>query len=379
MRIAINTRLLLSRYLEGLGNFSWEISKRLVERHPQHDFLFCFDRPYESRFVVGERTQARVVYPPARSPALWWAWFELGLPPVLRNWKADVFLSPDGYCSLRSRVPTVLVTHDLAFLHYPDQVPRGVLRYYKRWTPRFLARAEQVVTVSDFVRQDIAKHYSLPTNQIMVAGNGVREIFRPLVANEIEALRTEYSGGRPYFFYLGAVHPRKNIASLLRAYDRFRDLGGPNYPLLLGGRLAWQLAEVKAAHAASPYHGDIHFLGYLPTAIAARLLAAALGLVYPSLSEGFGVPVLEAMHAEVPIITSATTSLPEVAGAAALLVDPQSEEALADALLRLATDTALGGRLVELGRQQRQRFSWEQATDVIDRAIAKVYLGSNRK
>lgn len=375
MRIAINTRFLLPEYLEGLGNFTWEISRRLVERHPDHDFLFCFDRAYDPKFVVGERTTAKAIWPPTRRDFLWKAWFEYRLPQVLSSWGADVFLSPDSYCSLRSQVPTVMVTHDLAFLHYPDQVPAWALRYYSKWTPKFLKRAERVVTVSQFVKDDILRHYDVDAAKISVSCNGVRDIFQPLPAEEIARLRQKYSNDCPYFFYLGSVHPRKNLARLIRAYTRFRAAGGANYPLLLGGRLGWQLSEVQKAHEQSEYRADIRFLDYIPTPEAARLLAASLALVYPSLSEGFGVPVLEAMQVEVPVITSSVTSLPEVAGEAALLVDPMREEQIEQALFKIARDAELRHRLIELGKQQRRLFSWEKATDVVEAAIFSLVGG----
>ncbi|MEO0787222.1 MAG: glycosyltransferase family 1 protein [Bacteroidota bacterium] len=369
MRIAINTRFLLPQYLEGLGNFTWEVSRRLVDRHPEHDFLFCFDRAYDPKYVVGDRTTAQVIWPPARRDFLWRVWFEFRLPQVLSSWRADVFLSPDGYCSLRSQVPTVMVTHDLAFLHYPDQVPAWALRYYRKWTPKFLDRAEHVVTVSEFVKQDILNSYSIGDDKISVSCNGVREIFKPLSEDEIEKVRQRNSNGKPYFFYLGSVHPRKNLTRLIKAYSRFRASGGPDYPLLLGGRLAWQLSEVQTAHEQSDYRSDIQFLDYLPTPEAARLLAASQALVYPSLSEGFGVPVLEAMQVDVPVITSNVTSLPEVAGDAAILIDPTSEEQLAQALLQISQNAELRNQMIERGRKQRQMFSWEKATDVVEEAI----------
>ncbi|MEM6397935.1 MAG: glycosyltransferase family 1 protein [Bacteroidota bacterium] len=374
MRIAVNTRFLLPKYLEGLGNFTWEITRRLVERHPEHDFLFCFDRAYDPKFVVGQRTTAKAIFPPARHPILWQMWFEYRLPQVVSSWGADVFFSPDSYCSVRSKVPTVMVTHDLAFLHYPDQVPSRVLRYYKKWTPRYLQRAEHIVTVSEFVKQDILANYPINEGKISVACNGVRDAFRPLSVKEIAQIRENHSSGRPYFFYLGSVHPRKNVARLIRAYTAYRAADGADHPLLLGGRLAWQLSEVQAAHTDSPYRDDIHFLGYLEVEEAARLLASALALVYPSLSEGFGVPLLEAMHAEVPIITSSATSLPEVAGEAALLVDPTNEEQLAFGLLEISKNPNLREQLVEKGKKQREIFSWERATDVVDEAINSVLL-----
>lgn len=369
MRIAVNTRFLLPDRLEGIGYFTQEVGRRLVEQRPNDEFLFLFDRPYDQRFLFGPNVSGKSVFPPARHPLLWYAWFEMSLPRVLRSWSADVFFSPDGYCSLRSATPTVMVSHDIAHRHYPEQIPGLVRRYYDHFVPRYLKRAERVVTVSDFVKGDIIRHYGLPEEKISVACNGVKEEFRTFSAEVKAATRKRYANGTPYFFYLGAVHPRKNVARLITAYDRYRESGGSPAKLLLGGRLAWQTEDTRLAHQRAVHREDIQFLGYVEAEALPQLLGAAKALVYPSLSEGFGVPVLEAFHAEVPVITSKVTSLPEVAGEAALLVDPKEVEDITAAMLRLDREPELSTTLVATGRHQRQHFSWDRAVKVVGAAI----------
>jgi glycosyltransferase involved in cell wall biosynthesis len=355
--------------MEGLGYYTQEVCKELVSRRPDDEFLFLFDRAYDPRFLFGSHVEARVVGPQARDPLLWKAWFGFGVPYALKRWKADVFFSPDGYCSLRSKVPTVMVTHDIAHVHYPRQIPYRVRRYYQSNIPRFLHRAESIVTVSEFVKRDIQQHFGINGEKIFVGCNGIKEGFRPATGAERLATRAKYADGIAYFFYLGAVHPRKNINRLIVAYNRYRDRGGRPYKLLLGGRLAWQTETTKQLHASSRFKNDIKFLGYLADAEAKLLLGSAYALVYPSLSEGFGVPLLEAMHCEVPIITSNVTSLPEVAGSAALLINPLSEQAIADALRLISEDEMLVARLVAAGREQRTKFSWSKATDAVEAAL----------
>lgn len=370
MKIAVNARFLLPNRMEGIGFFTQEVCRRLVARCPEHHFLFYFDRPFSERFIFGSNVAGIVVSPPARHPFLWYTWFEWRLAQELGKQKGAVFFSPDGYCSLSAKAPTVLVCHDIAYLHYPDQIPFLVRQYYQHFVPRYLQRAEQVVTVSQFVKEDILRHYpTTDAQKISVACNGVKTGFAPLSEAEKTAVRQQYTRGQSYFFYLGAVHPRKNVERLIMAYDRYRLLGGQPAQLLLGGRLAWQTSATQAAHRQARYASDIHFLGYVPDAEAPRLLAAAKAFIYPSLSEGFGVPVLEAMHCEVPIISSLSSSLPEVAGDAALLVDPESVEAIAEAMLALDRSSDLGNSLVARGRLQRQQFSWEKATDVVQQAL----------
>lgn len=372
MRIAVNTRLLLAHRLEGIGRFKHEVLQRLVERHPEHEFIFLFDRPYDDSFLYGPQVKAVVVPPPSRHPILWYLWFEWAVPVVLARYKPDVFLSMDGYCSLRSSVPTVMVTHDIAHVHYPLQIPKLVRWYYQYFVPRYLKRADTIITVSNFCREDISNHYGIPTNKIRVAGNAAHPRFIPLSEEEKTKVRQQYADGQEYFFYLGALHPRKNIARLLKAFDRFKARSAASTKLLIGGRFAWQNSDIKAAYDQSAFQGDIHFLGYLHDEDLPRLTGSALAMTYVSLFEGFGVPIIEAMQAGVPVMTSSVSSMPEVAGDAALLVDPKNVDEIARGLERLAGDAAFRNKRSEQGLARAAAYTWENTADVIESAINDV-------
>lgn len=372
MRIAVNTRFLLPGKLEGLGWYTYEICRRWAAAHPQDEFFFLFDRPYDPRFVFGPNVHPIVVFPPARHPVLWYLWFERRLPGILKAINAEVFFSPDGYLSLRSKVPTVMVVHDLAFRHYPAQVPVAVRAFYAHFTPQYLHRARKIVTVSDFVKKDIEKQYTIPSEKIVVVPNGGREEFKPFNTPEIQSLRDQYAAGKPYFFYLGALHPRKNLPRLIAAYNHFRQLYGTDVKLLIGGRMAWQTSEIFNAWKSSPFQEDILFLGYLPEETLPGVLGAAFALTYVSLFEGFGLPVLEAMFSEVPILASNSASIPEVAGNAAILVNPFDEEAIAHGMWQLWENPVLRGSLIQRGRLQRSLFSWDEAADRIYKVLEEV-------
>ena len=365
MRIAVNTRFLLPGRMEGIGRFTREVSFRLAEQHPEHEFFFFFDRPYEPAFIPASNVHPVVLFPPARHPALWYAWFEWAVPNALRRCRADVFLSPDGYCSLRSPTPTVMVMHDLAYLHFPEAVPPVVRGYYRHFVPRYLRRAERIVTVSDYTAGDIRRQFGIDAGKIDTACNGCDPVFRPLPEAEKQQVRDQYADGQPYFFYIGAMHPRKNVDRLIGAFDLFKAQTGAPLQLLLAGRMAWQSGPVRAAWEAARYQDDIRFLGYVPDEELPRLTGAAYALTWVSLFEGFGVPILEAMHCDTPVLCSDVSSMPEVAGEAGLLVDPHSKEAIAAGMARLWHEEALRQNLVEKGRMQRLKYSWDKADQVV--------------
>ncbi len=369
MRIAVNTRVLLRGRLEGIGWFIHEVVRRLAKQHPECEFILLFDRPFDPSFVYSDNVKPAVIFPQARHPLLWWWWFEWSVPRALQRYKADVFLSPDGFCSLRAKTPTIMVTHDIAYVHMRRQIPAKFRLYYDFFVPRFLQRADRIVTVSEFSRQHIISHFPATASKISVAGNGIREGFAPLSEAEKTAVRHQYAGGQEYFFYIGSVHPRKNVHRLIEAFDAFKKTTHAPVRLLIGGRFAWQTGEVRAAYDTAHFKQDIVFLGYIPDEALPRLTGAALALAYVSLFEGFGVPLLEAMHCDVPVITSNVTALPEVAGDAALLVNPLEVFDIAKGLQVLYENADLRQHLVAQGRLRRERFSWDSAAEAVWSAL----------
>lgn len=379
MKIAVNARFLLPHRLEGFGWYTHEIVRRLVQQHPEDEFLLLFDRAYDPRFMYGPNVTPLVLSPPARHPVLWWLWFEQAVPRALRKHRADVFFSPDSYLSLRSEVPTVMTCHDIVPLRQPEAIPFATRKYYQHYLPKFLHRANHVLTVSEYVRQDIA---GLPPasseggggvslSKISVVYNGCRDTFKPIQEIEKQAIREDFAAGQEYFFYTGAIHPRKNIPRLIRAFEVFKKRSASPTKLLLAGRLAWQTDEVTAALEQSTHRSDIHLLGYVSEENLPKLMAAALALTYISLSEGFGLPMLEAMNTDTPVLAANATCLPEIAGGAALLVDPLSEMAIADGLEKLWRNRDLAQKLVERGRVQRGQFSWDVAAEQVYAALRK--------
>jgi len=361
MRIAINARFLLPGKLEGLGHYTHEIVRRMVQQHPEDEFLLLFDRAYDQQFVYGPNATPKVVFPPARHPLLWITWFETSLPFALERWKPDVFFSPDGYVSLRSKVPTLVTMHDVLPLRHPELLPRAVGTYYRYFMPRFARRAEKIATISDYVRHDIADACEVSEDKIEVVYNGCRNGFKPLNDAEQQHVRDVFAEGDPYFFYTGAIHPRKNIHRLIRAFDAFKKQSGSQVRLLLAGRFAWKTDEVKTAYEQSAYKNHIRFLGYVPETDLQNLTASALAMCLVSLNEGFGLPIVEAFNTDTPVLVSNVSALPEIAGDAALLVDPLDENAIAGSMMRLLEEKDLRRDLIEKGRARRKDFSWDQA------------------
>ncbi len=371
MKIAVNTRLLLKNKLEGIGWFTFEIFRRMVKAHPEHRFYFLFDRPYDKAFRFAENVVPVVVPPPARHPVLHYWWFEHALPAALKKINPDLFVSPDAYNSLSSPFRNLMVIHDLNFVHYPAMMPWLPRKYYNYYTPLYAEKANRIVTVSQFTKNDLVKQYALSPDKIDVVYNGANEHYAP-VPEAIQTLtREEFTGGKPYFIFVGALNPRKNIAGLFKAFDLFiRETGSENRLVVVGEKM-FGGKEIKKAFAEMEHRNRVVFTGRLEPEKLKNLLGSAMALTFVSFFEGFGIPITEAFRAGIPVITSNVTAMPEVAGEAALLVDPFNSKEIAHAMKKITFVPDLRKELVKKGFRRSKFFSWDKAAEQFWEAIEK--------
>ncbi len=371
MRVAVNCRFLIKDKLEGIGNYSYETIKRIVQSNPTDEFILIFDRPYDESFVFGTNCIPVVLTPPARHPVLWYLWFEWRLPRVLRKYKVDTFYSPDSYLSTRSKTPTVLIVHDLAYIHYPKFIPKLVLRYYKKWFPRFLQKAKKVGTVSQATAEDIRTQYPNVDlkSKVSYTPCAADEMYYPRDFDTQEAIRQKYTDDQEYFLFVGAIHPRKNVINLLKAFYKFKKFYKCSLKLVIVGRVAWMSEEFEKYLSEHPYREDILLLENLDKKALSEIYSAAYALVYPSYFEGFGIPILESIQSGVPVIVSDTSSMPEVAGDAGILVDPSNTQDICDKMGILYKDEQLYRKLKSNCPQQAAKFSWDKTSATIWKMI----------
>jgi len=365
MRIAVNTRLLLPNKLEGIGWFTHETLSRIVKAHPEHQFLFLFDRAFDQRFVYGPNVTPVVMHPPTRHPLLYKLWFNWLLPRKLKALKADAFISPDGFIALRSAIPSLAVIHDLNFEHYPEDLPPAYSRYYRSYFPRFARHATRLATVSDFSRRDIAERYAISMAHIDVIYNGVGSAFRPLSTEECKAARDTFAEGHDYFICVGSLHPRKNIARLLLAFDKLLTEHPSELRLVIVGERFWWDQRMKEAWDRVQHKDRVLFTGRLGQDKLAQALGGSLALAFVSYFEGFGIPVAEAMRCGVPVVAAEATCLPEIAASAAHYCDPFSVQDISHALRTVSTDPELRSELGRKGMERAQRYTWDRSADAL--------------
>jgi glycosyltransferase involved in cell wall biosynthesis len=365
--------------LEGLGRFTHEVSQRLLPLLEENAVYMLFDRRPQPTFYYGANQYTLVIPPPARHWTLYEVWYRLSVPWVFRRYRPKVFFGTYGIAPspLARRVPTVLFVHDIAFERHPEFLPADWRTYYRRAFRESTRLASFVIANSESVRRDLVELYGLVPEKIPIAYNGINtSLFHPLEPQERDAIRARVSRGVPYVLYVGSIHPRKNFGRLLQAYELLRRMYREPLRLVVVGRYLFKKGsrEVEAAYQRLRWKEEVIWQGVVSDAELVRLYNGAAVVAYPSLYEGFGLPVGEALACGTVVVTSHVSSLPEVGGDAAFYANPYDEADIARALYEALTEPpdARAAR-IQKGLQHVRRFSWEVTVQKIATALRSYF------
>lgn len=370
LKVAVNTRFLIKDKLEGIGWFSYNILKEIVNTHPEVDFYFIFDRPYDAQFIFAENVKPIIVSPPARHPFLWYVWFEMALPNALKKINPDVFLSLDAYTSIKANVKKVTVFHDIAFAFFNGHVPFLVEKFMRFFTPKYLNASTEVITVSESSKKDLISHYHCDASKIWVSCNASSEVYQPVDIDTKTKFQQQNTQGLPYFIFVGSIHPRKNVINLLKAFEIFKKTDKKSMKLVIIGRFAWQFEAVKAYYNTMTFKEDVIFVNHLAQDALHKWVSAAEALIYVPFYEGFGIPLIEAMNCKIPIVCSNISSMPEVTENAAIHVSPTNTQEIADAMTKVL-DVDTRTQLIEKGQEQIKKYSWQKGASILWQAIER--------
>ncbi len=366
----------LQQPLTGIGRYALEIARGLLAS-PRVETLLGYDL---GRVHPIEEKLARLGTPAGEAPAtgsvlrrraaqsplvttLYQHYVKLLSARLLRGYGDYLFHSPNFHLP-RHPGPSVVTVHDLSYRLFPEYHPAARVRWMNSMVPESLQASDRIICVSAATRADVLREYGVAPDKAVVIPLGVDPGFRPRTAQETDAVLArhglEYGG---YFLCVATLEPRKNIEGLLDAYLALPAALRQRFPLVLGGGVGWHSEALLARLAAVEGSGQVRRLGYLPEAELMALYSGAMCFVYPSHYEGFGLPVLEAQASGVPVITSAVSSLPEVACESSLLLPPGDVDALRDALLRAAQDDRWRADCAASGLARAARFTWQQCVD----------------
>lgn len=347
MRIAIDASRTTVQRVTGTEHYAIELIRALIRLNtPHHLTLYFRDLPAADLFPASPLVQTRVL--PQRR-----LWTHTAFAAALWRDRPDVTWVPAHTLPLLMPGKAVVTVHDLGFRYFPAAHPGWPRLYLNLSTAYSVRRARRILADSQATAADVTRFYGTPADKLRVVYPGVE----PPPVGDVQAVRSKYHLPERYFLFVGTLQPRKNIARIVQAYARWRLAHpGDDTGLVLAGGQGWLYDPAWVSGVEG-----VVLTGYVDEADKGALYAGALALVFPSLYEGFGFPVIEAMYCGAPVVCSTTSSLPELAAGAALLVDPLDVDAIAAAMGRLSDDALLRDDLRTRGRAQARRFTWEDA------------------
>ena len=369
MKIAVNCWILRNKKIDGIGNFTIETLKPLISSHPEIEFQILCDKNFTEDYFDFPNVTKHHIFPPYRHPLLYLFYMEIVVGFFLKKHKPDLFLSMEGFLCLSTKCKQLPIIYDLNFEHQPQDLPFRNRIYFRTFYPKFARKATRIVTISEYSKNDIADTYKIPLNKIDNVSCGVKENFYPLDDNLKQITRNNYTKGAEYFFFIGSMHPRKNIVRLLQAFELFKKKSNAPLKLVLAGNIFWGDETVQAVISKMTAKNDIVFTGRINDDELVNLLGSAFALTFVPTFEGFGLPIVEAFQSDVPVICSSTTSMPEVAGNAALMVDPLNVNDIAEKMTQLWNNQLLRKELIEKGRLQKNLFTWKRTSDLLYKSI----------
>jgi glycosyltransferase involved in cell wall biosynthesis len=338
------------------------LTEAILDRAPEHEYLLVL--PPDGTEMIASCDRGSVEIVPCAAP-YYSLREQVEIPRLLRRHKADLLHSPHFNMPLARICPTVVTVHDVIYLACKQDLPSRLGRlYYHAMMAASVRLADRVITVSEFSRQEIVRYLRADADKVEVIHSGVgRALERVTDPADIDAVRSRYGiGNASYILYIGIYKPRKNHAALLRAFQEFLNTG-ESATLVIAGPIAEGEAELGRLGRELGVAASIVFTGFVADCDLPALYSGARVYACPSLYEGFGFTVLEAMACAVPVVCSPLTSLPEVAGDAALYADPGKPRAFAAALRLAFADGELRSQLIEKGMRNCRRFDWERAAD----------------
>lgn len=371
MRIGIEAQRIFRKNKHGMDFVVLQEIKELQKMDTPHEY-FVFVKPGVDRCIESSE-HVHIIEVNCPSYPLWEQW---ALPRAARKAGVDILHCTSNTAPIWCNIPLVLTLHDIIFLEPRDKKNKSLYQnlgyFYRRWdVPRILKKCRRIITVSDFELGNIKKKLQLPDSQLKMIYNGYNEWFRPIESNKQQYRK--YIADAGYFFFLGNTDPKKNTERTLVAYAKYLEQSEVKRPLLMADLDQEYLNGIIERNGIEAIRDHIVIPGYIINSDLPYIYNNAFAFLYTSLRESFGIPLLEAMACGTPVITSNTSSMPEIAGHDAILINPESSDEIALKMLQLERDTDFYQRQMAVGLERAKLFSWRKTTENLLRLYEEVY------
>lgn len=371
MRIGIEAQRIFRKNKHGMDFVVLQEIKELQKMDTPHEY-FVFVKPGVDRCIESSE-HVHIIEVNCPSYPLWEQW---ALPRAARKAGVDILHCTSNTAPIWCDIPLVLTLHDIIFLEPRDKKNKSLYQnlgyFYRRWNvPRILKKCRRIITVSDFELDNIKQKLQLPDSQLKMIYNGYNEWFRPIESDKQQYRK--YIADAGYFFFLGNTDPKKNTERTLVAYAKYLELSEVKRPLLMADLDQEYLNGIIERNGIEAIRDHIVMPGYIINSDLPYIYNNAFAFLYTSLRESFGIPLLEAMACGTPVITSNKSSMPEIAGHDAILINPESSDEIALKMLQLERDTDFYQRQKAVGLERAKLFSWRKTTENLLRLYEEVY------
>lgn len=371
MRIGIEAQRIFRKNKHGMDFVVLQEIKELQKMDTPHEY-FVFVKPGVDRCIENSE-HVHIIEVNCPSYPLWEQW---ALPRAARKAGVDILHCTSNTAPIWCNIPLVLTLHDIIFLEPRDKKNKSLYQnlgyFYRRWdVPRILKKCRRIITVSDFELGNIKQKLQLPDSQLKMIYNGYNEWFRPIESNKQQYRK--YIADAGYFFFLGNTDPKKNTERTLVAYAKYLEQSEVKRPLLMADLDQEYLNGIIERNGIEAIRDHIVMPGYIINSDLPYIYNNAFAFLYTSLRESFGIPLLEAMACGTPVITSNKSSMPEIAGHDAILINPESSDEIALKMLQLERDTDFYQRQKAVGLERAKLFSWRKTTENLLRLYEEVY------
>lgn len=337
----------------GVGEYAYQLLTRFYTEKNIDFIIYLKDEPVGDMPAKSKHWQYRVI-----KPGMLWTQWRLPIDLYMRRLRPDVFFTPTHYSPRMSPVPTVMTIFDLSYIFFPDLFKKGDLYKLRNWTAHSVKQASKILTISTSSKNDIIEEYGVDENKVIVTYLGIKNVvsLEPRVYG-MNQLQNKYQLQEKFILFVGTLQPRKNIVKLIQAYSR---INKKDVDLVIVGKRGWLYEEILEAPKKYGVADRVKILENVNDEDLAVFYKHALCYVLPSLYEGFGLPVLEAMQYGCPVLTSNVSSLPEAGGDAVLYFDPNNVDDMAEKITKIVNDEKLRKVLIEKGKKQAQKFNWDK-------------------
>lgn len=371
MNIAVDATQLESTEVPEFKDFTPEVFKRLTAQFPHHRFIFFTNNANIKTTFLGDNISFATISPRPSNLVLYKLWYDVKLAFALKKHKADVFVGTYGLGSLTTSVPQILVVTNLPAPQKKSFFPADSYGFYKRFTSKFIKKASAIITLSEFVRGVLMKKYDLQKHVITTSGCGVSALYKPINFSAREKIKQQLADGYEYFIAVNS-QDQENVLQLLKAFSIFKKWQRSNMKLIIAGKFNAATEKELQKLPSYKHRDDVIIKRDLPEAEMPEIVAAAYAMIFLSPYEGFATPVLQALKSHVPVITADSSSMPGIAGTAALYADTSKPADIAEQMKKIYKDEQLRTTLIEEGMRRAELFSWDKTATIVGEVIDRI-------